>query len=71
MHHLKLADIRAHLIKKIETNFKTFNVRVTYEQGKILSQIQDQAEIIHTDYGDKYISLKVRGHEKSINKLLT
>ena len=40
-------------------------------QGKILSQIQDQAEIIDTDYGDKYINLKVRGREESINKLLT
>ena len=71
LHHLKLADIRDYLIKKIESDFKTFNVRLTYEQGKILSQIQDQAEIIDTDYGDKYINLKVRGREKSIHKLLT
>jgi len=70
LHHLKLSDIKSHLIEKIEGDFKIFNVRVTYEQGKILSQIQDQAEILDTEYGDKYINLKIRGHEKSINKLL-
>ena len=70
LHHLKLSDIRSHLIKIIESGFKIFNVRLAYDQGKILSQIQDQAEILDTDYGDKYINLKIRGLEKSINKLL-
>ena len=46
-----------------------FDLNISYEQGKILSQIQNQAEIIDTDYGDKAIKLKIRGKEDSIKRL--
>ena len=45
------------------------DLNISYEQGKILSQIQNQAEILDTDYGDKAIKLKIRGKEDSIKRL--
>ena len=59
----------SHLIEKIESDFNVFDLNISYEQGKILSQIQNQAEILDTDYGDKRIKLKIRGKEDSIKRL--
>jgi len=69
LHHLKLDNIKKHLIDKVESDFNIFELNVAYDQGKILSEIQDQAEILDTDYGDEFIKLKIRGREKSIKKL--
>ena len=69
LHHLKLDNIKKHLIDKVESDFNIFELNVAYNQGKILSEIQDQAEILDTDYGDEFIKLKIRGREKSIKKL--
>ena len=69
LHHLRLDDVKNHLIDKIESDFNVFDLNISYEQGKILSQIQNQAEILDTDYGDKAIKLKIRGKEDSIKRL--
>ena len=69
LHHLRLDDVKKHLIEKIESDFNVFDLNISYEQGKILSQIQNQAEILDTDYGDKAIKLKIRGKEDSIKRL--
>ena len=69
LHHLRLDDVKDHLIEKIEDDFNVFDLNISYEQGKILSQIQNQAEILDTDYGDKSIKLKIRGRKDSIKRL--
>jgi len=69
LNHLRLDDVKDHLIEKIEDDFNVFDLNISYEQGKILSQIQNQAEILDTDYGDKSIKLKIRGKEDSIKRL--
>ena len=69
LHHLRLDDVKDHLIEKIEDDFNVFDLNISYEQGKILSQIQNQAEILDTDYGDKSIKLKIKGKEDSIKRL--
>ena len=69
LHHLRLDDVKSHLVEKIEKDFNIFDLNISYEQGKILSQVQNQAEILDTDYGEKAIKLKVRGKEKSIKRL--
>ena len=70
LHHLRLDDVKKHLIEKIESDFNVFDLNISYEQGKILSQIQNQAEILDSDYGEKAIKLKIRGKEDSIKRLL-
>ena len=69
LHHLKLDNIKKHLIDKVESDFDIFDLNIAYDQGKILSEIQDQAEILDTDYGDDFIKLKIRGRENSIKRL--
>ena len=69
LHHLKLDNIKKHLIDKVESDFDIFDLNIAYDQGKILSEIQDQAEILDTDYGDEFIKLKIRGRENSIKRL--
>ena len=69
LHHLKLDNVRKHLIDKVESDFDIFDLNIAYDQGKILSEIQNQAEILDTDYGDELIKLKIRGRENSIKRL--
>ena len=69
LHHLKLDNIKKHLIDKVESDFDIFDLNIAYDQGKILSKIQDQAEILDIDYGDDFIKLKIRGRENSIKRL--
>jgi GTP-binding protein HflX len=69
LHHLKLDNIKKHLIDKVESDFDIFDLNIAYDQGKILSEIQDQAEILDTDYCDEFIKLKIRGKENSIKRL--
>ena len=69
LHHLKLDNIKEHLIDKIESDFDIFDLNIAYDQGKILSEIQNQAEILDTDYGDELIKLKIRGRENAIKRL--
>ena len=69
LHHLKLDNIKKHLIDKVESDFDIFDLNIAYDQGKILSEIQDQAEILDTDYYDEFIKLKIRGKENSIKRL--
>ena len=53
----------------LDPKFNLPNHKTEMEVGKILSEIQDQAEILDTDYGDEFIKLKIRGREKSIRRL--
>ncbi len=69
LQHLKLDNIKKHLIDKLESDFDIFDLNIAYDQGKILSEIQNQAEILDTDYGDEFIKLKIRGRENSIKRL--
>ena len=69
LHHLKLDNIKKHLIDKVEGDYDIFDLNIAYDQGKILSEIQNQAEILDTDYGDEFIKLKIRGRENSIKRL--
>ena len=70
LNHLKLDDIKNFIISKIENEFQTFEVNITYDKGKILSQLQDQVEIIDKDYGDESIYLKIKGKKELVQKIL-
>ena len=68
--HLKLDDIKSHIINKIEENFEIFDLNIPYHKGKIISMIQNQVEILDTDYRDEEIYLKVKGSKDKVNKIL-
>ena len=70
LEHLKLDDIKKHIISKIEENFEIFDLNIPYHKGKIISMLQNQVEILDTDYRDEEIYLKVKGSKDKVNKIL-
>ena len=70
LHHLKLNDIKNHIIKKIEHDFVILDLNIPYSQGKKISQLKDQVEILDEIYGDEKISLKVKGKKETLKKII-
>ena len=70
LHHLKLDDIKNHIIKKIESDFIIFDLNIPYNQGKTISQLKDQTEIIDEVYGEEEILLKVKGKKETLDKII-
>ena len=70
LHHLKLDDIRLHIIDRIESEFEIFDITVPYHKGKMISQLQNKVEILESVYGDNEISLKVKSKRETVEKIL-
>ena len=70
LHHLRLDDVRNHIIDKIESDFEIFDLKIPYHKGKTISQLQDQVEILESDYGDDEIYLKIKGRKDTVDKIL-
>ena len=70
LHHLRLDDVRNHIIDKIESDFEIFDLKIPYHKGKTISQLQDQVEILESVYGDEEIFLKIKGKKDTVEKIL-
>jgi GTP-binding protein HflX len=70
LHHLRLDDVREHIIKKIENDFEIFDLNIPYHKGKEISQLQDQVEILESVYGDEEIFLQIKGRKDTVEKIL-
>jgi len=70
LHHLKLDDIRLHIINKIESDFEIFDITIPYHKGKTISQLQSRVEIIESVYSDEEIYLKIKGKKETVEKIL-
>ena len=70
LRHLRLDDVRDHIIDKIESDFEIFDLKIPYHKGKTISQLQDQVEILESDYGDDKIYLKIKGRKDTVDKIL-
>ena len=70
LHHLRLDDVRDHIIDKIESDFEIFDLNIPYHKGKTISQLQDQVEILESVYGDEEIFLKIKGRKDTVDKIL-
>jgi len=70
LHHLRLDDVRDHIIDKIESDFEIFDLNIPYHKGKTISQLQDQVEILESVYGDDEIFLKIKGRKDTVDKIL-
>ena len=69
-HHLRLDDVRDHIIDKIESDFEVLDLKIPYHKGKTISQLQDQVEILESVYGDEEIFLKIKGRKDTVDKIL-
>ena len=70
LHHLRLDDVKDHIIDKIESDFEIFDLNIPYHKGKTISQLQDQVEILESVYGDEEIFLKIKGRKDTVEKIL-
>ena len=70
LHHLKLDDIRSHIIEKIESDFEIIDITIPYHKGKTISQLQTKVDILESVYGDEEIFLKIRGKKETVEKIL-
>ena len=70
LRHLRLDDVRDHIIDKIESDFEIFDLNIPYHKGKTISQLQDQVEILESVYGDDEIYLKIKGRKETLDKIL-
>ena len=70
LYHLKLGDIKNHIIKKIESDFVIFDLNIPYSQGKKISQLKNQVEVLDEVYGDEEILLKVKGKKEILDKII-
>ena len=70
LRHLKLDDIKEHIVEKVESDFVIFDLNIPYSQGKKISQLKDQAEILDEVYGNEEILLKVKGKKETLDKII-
>ena len=70
LRHLKLDDIKDHIVEKIERDFVIFDLNIPYSQGKKISQLKDQVEILDEVYENEEILLKVKGKKETLDKII-
>ena len=70
LHHLKLDDIRFHIINKIESDFEVFDITIPYHKGKTISQLRSRVEILESVYSDEEIYLRIKGKKETVEKIL-
>ena len=54
----------------IERNFVVFDLNIPYGQGKKISQLKDQFEVLNEVYGQNEILLKVKGKKETLKKIV-
>ena len=69
--HLKLSDIKQRIIQMMESNYKTVNLEFSYNDGRIISQVQQGVEVLEREYEEDSVRLKIRGSQSRISKIMT
>ena len=69
--HLKLSDIKQRIIQMMESNYKTVDLQFSYNDGRIISQVQKGVEVLEREYEEDSVRLKIRGSQSRISKIMT
>ena len=69
--HLKLSDIKQRIIQMMESNYKTVDLQFSYNDGRIISQVQKGVEVLKREYEEDSVRLKIRGSQSRISKIMT
>ena len=69
--HLKLSDIKQRIIQMMESNYKTVDLEFSYNDGRIISQVQQGVEVLEREYEEDSVRLKIRGSQSRISKIMT
>ena len=57
------------IIKKMEENYQTLDIRLSYSEGRIISQIKNTLEILEESYEENVVKMKIRGSKYSLEKV--
>lgn len=68
--HLRLSDIKQRVIKMMDSNYKTVDLEFSYDDGKIISQVQQGVEVLEREYEEKSVRLKIRGSQSRISQIM-
>ena len=69
--HLKLSDIKQRIIQMMESNYKTVDLEFSYDNGRVISQVQQGVEVLERQYEEDSVRLKIRGSRSRISKIMT
>ena len=69
--HLKLSDIKQRIIQMMESNYKTVDLEFSYNDGRIISQVEQGVEVLEREYEEDSVRLKIRGSQSRISKIMT
>ena len=69
--HLRLSELRSHIIEKMEENFQTIDLEFSYDQGKTIAHAQEGVEVLKREYEENGVKLRIRGSRSRINQILS
>ena len=69
--HLKLSDIKQRIIQMMESNYRTVDLEFSYNDGRIISQVQQGVDVLEREYEEDSVRLKIRGSQSRISKIMT
>ena len=54
----------------MESNYETVDLKLTYDDGKTIAQVQEGVEVLKRDYEEKIVRLKIRGSKTRISQIM-
>ncbi len=68
--HLKLSDLTSKIVEKMESNYQTIDLQLSYEDGKAIAQVQQGVEVLERAYEEEGVKLKIRGSRSRISQIM-
>ena len=54
----------------MEFNYETVDLKLTYNDGKSIAQVQEGVEVLKREYEEKIVRLKIRGSKSRISQIM-
>ena len=66
--HLMLSKLKEAIIEKMEKGYQTFNIQLSYSEGRAIAQIKNTLEVLEEEYEEDLIRMKIRGSKIALEK---
>ena len=66
--HLMLSKLKEAIIEKMEKDYQTLNIKLSYSEGRAIAQIKNTLEVLEEKYEDDIIRMKIRGSKIALKK---
>ncbi|MCH7763700.1 MAG: GTPase HflX [Candidatus Marinimicrobia bacterium] len=70
LNKLRLDELLKGIQNIMDEGFQTVELNIPYTEGKIISEIQDELEVLEQDYTDEGVLMTVKGPKSKIQKIL-